>query len=60
VNAQEREAESHPEYLELQKGIQEAIEREEVLYLEIEAAKLRCEIWRTEQANNRFLDKVTM
>jgi len=59
ANAQEREAYAHPEYQELLKGLAEAIEIEERLKWNLEAARMRTDIWRTEQANNRMTDKVT-
>ena len=57
ANAQEREAYAHPEYQELLKGLAEAIETEETLKWNLEAARMRTDIWRTEQANNRTIDK---
>jgi hypothetical protein len=57
ANAQEREAYAHPEYQELLKGLAEAIEIEETLKWNLEAARMRTDIWRTEQANNRLTDK---
>ena len=60
VNAQEREAYSNPEYIELLKGLAEAIEIEENLSWQMQAAKIKTEIWRTEQANNRVQDGVTL
>jgi len=59
ANAQEREAYAHPEYQELLQGLAAAIETEETLKWNLEAARMRCDIWRTEQANNRMTDKVT-
>ena len=59
VNAQEREAYSDPEYLELLKGLAEAIEIEEELKWKMEAARMRVDIWRTEQANERMQVKAT-
>lgn len=59
ANAQEREAYAHPEYQELLQGLAAAIETEETLKWNLEAARMRCDIWRTEQANNRTTDKVT-
>ena len=59
ANAQEREAYAHPEYQELLKGLAAAIEMEESLKWNLEAARMRCDIWRTEQANNRMTEKVT-
>lgn len=54
ANAQEREAYSHPEYLELLEGLAGAIEIEETLKWHLEAARMRTDIWRTEQANARM------
>lgn len=59
ANAQEREAYAHPEYQELLKGLAEAIETEETLKWNLEAARMRTDIWRTEQANNRTIERVT-
>jgi len=56
---QEREAYSHQEYIDLLKGLQEAIEIEETLKWKLEAARMRTEIWRTESANNRMTDNAT-
>jgi hypothetical protein len=57
ANAQEREAYSHPEYLEVLAGLQEAIVIEETIKWRMEAARMRVEIWRTESANNRTVDR---
>ena len=60
VNAQEREAYSDPDYLELLSGIKEATQEEEELKWLLEAARLRCDIWRTEQATARTQVAVTL
>lgn len=57
ANAQEREAYSHPEYLELLDGLAAATEIEEELKWKLEAARLRIDIWKTETYNNRMQDK---
>lgn len=57
ANAQEREAYSDPQYKSLLKGLAAAVEKEETLKWEIEAARLDVEIWRTKQANERMLIK---
>ena len=57
ANAQEREAYADPEYIELISGLAAAVEEEETLKWQMEAAKMRVDIWRTEQANNRLTDK---
>ena len=59
ANAQEREAYAHPEYVALLNGLAAAIEQEETLKWGMEAARMRCDIWRTEQANERMLGKAT-
>jgi hypothetical protein len=57
ANAQEREAYADPVYNKLLKGLAAAIEKEETLKWEIEAARLDIEIWRTREATNRMVDK---
>ncbi len=48
----------HPDYIELLEGLKAAVEQEETLRWQIEAARLRTEIWRTQSANDRALDWV--
>lgn len=60
VNAQEREAYSDPEYLQLLLGLREAVEAEEKLRWDLIGAQARVEIWRTEQANFRAEGKATI
>lgn len=57
ANAQEREAYANPDYIEILQGLATAIEIEETLKWRMEAARLRVEIWRTESANNRMVDR---
>ena len=59
ANAQEREAYADPEYVELISGLAAAVEEEETLKWQMEAAKMRVDIWRTEQANNRTIERAT-
>lgn len=59
ANAQEREAYAHPEYQELLKGLAEAIETEETLKWNLEAARMRCDIWRSQEATNRMTERAT-
>jgi len=59
VNAQEREAYSHPEYQELLKGLAAAIEVEEDLKWKLEAARMRVDCWRTEESTKRMEMKAT-
>jgi hypothetical protein len=51
--AQDREARSDPEYLELLKGLRVATEESEKLRWELEIAKMGAELWRTEQSTKR-------
>ena len=57
ANAQEREAYADPEYVQLIKGMALAIEKEETLKWELEAARLDIEIWRSREATNRTHDR---
>ena len=59
ANAQEREAYADAEYQELLKGLAEAIEVEETLKWKMEAARMRIEIWKTEEYSNRMTDRAT-
>lgn len=60
ANAQEREAYADPEYQTLLRGLQAAIEIEETLKWMLEAARMKTDIWRTEQANIRLEVKSTV
>lgn len=57
IAAQEREAYAHKDYQELLKGLQVAVEAEETLRWGLIAAQARIEIFRTESANNRSIDR---
>jgi len=57
ANAQEREAYADPAYQQLIKGLAAAIEKEETLKWEIEAARLDIEIFRSREATNRLQDR---
>jgi len=59
VTAQEREAYAHPEYLALLEGLEAAVAIEEKLKWGMEAARMRIDIYRTEEASNRLLMKAT-
>jgi hypothetical protein len=59
VTAQEREGYASSEYQTLCKAIGEATERVELFKWQLEAAKMRWETWRTDQANNRQIDRMT-
>jgi hypothetical protein len=58
ANAQEREAYAHEEYRELLLGLAAAIEVEERLKWNLEAARMRVDVWRSQEASNRLTDKV--
>lgn len=57
VADREAYAYAHPEYVEVIKGLQVATEAEEFLKFHLKAAELRVEIWRTQEASNRTLDR---
>lgn len=59
LGAQEREAYRSQEYQDLCKAIGVATEQTEALRWQLEAAKMRFEAWRTEQANNRNIERLT-
>jgi len=56
--AQERDAYADEEYQALLKGLAAAVEQEETLKWQLTAAQMRADIWRSENANNRFVDRV--
>lgn len=60
VNAQEREAYSHPDYIKLLEGLKEAVAVEEQLRWEMVAAQARIEVYRTQEASKRIEYKVTL
>jgi len=60
VNAQEREAYSDQEYIDLLKGLKEAVEREEEIRWGLVAAQARIEVWRSQEATNRAEGKATI
>jgi hypothetical protein len=57
VSDREQYAYSHPSYLELLQDFKNAILDEETLRIQIRAAELTIEIWRSEQATNRNQDR---
>ena len=60
LGAQERDAYAHHEYVELLKGLRDAVAIEEKLRWDLIAAQARVDIWRTEQANLRLEGKATI
>ena len=49
----------HKDYMEILTAIRVAVEEEERLKWLMASAQAKMEIWRTQQANNRFLDSGT-
>ena len=60
VNAQEREAYSDPEYVQLLQALREAVEVEEEIRWGLVAAQARIEVWRSIEATNRAEGKATI
>lgn len=60
VNAQEREAYSDPEYVQHLKALQESVQIEEELRWRLIAAQARIEVYRTQSANERAMDRATI
>jgi len=50
---------SHPEYLELLDGLKAAVEEAERLRWMLVAAQARIDVWRSQEASNRGLDRNT-
>jgi hypothetical protein len=57
IAGKEMYAKAHPDYLKLLDGIREAIELEETLKWQLISAQATIEIYRTESANNRTIDR---
>ena len=57
ANAREQYAYSHPDYLALLDGLRAAVEKEEELRWQMVAAQARVEVWRSEEASNRMMDR---
>lgn len=53
----EMDAKAHPDYIALLHGIKVAQEQEVTLKWQMESAKITVEIYRTESANNRNIDR---
>jgi len=60
IGGQEKAAYASPEYQNLCKAIGEATEAAETLKWRLESARMRFETWRTEQANNRTIERLTL
>lgn len=50
---------SHPEYLEVLDGLREAVEEAERLKWMLVAAQARIDVWRSQEASNRNIDRNT-
>jgi hypothetical protein len=59
VADRQNQAYAHPEYQELLKGLQAAVERAEELRWKLIAAQARIDCWRSQEASNRVMDRVT-
>jgi hypothetical protein len=59
IGGQEKSAYASDEYQNLCKAIGEATEQAETLKWRLESAKMRFEAYRTEQASNRHIEKMT-
>jgi len=59
LGAKEMYAYAHPEYVALLMDIKQAIAEEEELKYKLEAAKLRVEVWKTEEYTKRVEMKLT-
>jgi hypothetical protein len=57
---QEREAYAHPDYQGLLQGLKKAVEDEEAIRWQLVAAQARIEVYRTQSANDRYVEKVTL
>jgi hypothetical protein len=58
--AAEVEAYADPAYIEVLKGLQAAVEKEEEYRWGLVSAQARIDVWRSQEASNRTMDKVTM
>lgn len=55
----ENQAYSHPEYLAVLDGLKEAVEKAESLRWMLVAAQARIDVYRTQEASNRAIDRST-
>ena len=58
VSAQERDAYAHPEYIELLRGLQAAVEQEETIRWGLIAAQARVEVWKAQTYTDNKIDKL--
>lgn len=59
VAAQEREAYSDETYIAHLQGLQAAVQQEETLRWRLVASQAAIEIWRSQEASNRNIDRAT-
>lgn len=59
IAAKEMEAYANDDYVKLLEGLKEAVEVEEKLKWQLIAAQARIEIWRSQEATNRTIDRAT-
>jgi hypothetical protein len=59
IAAKEMEAYATDDYVKLLEGLKEAVEVEETLRWKLIAAQARIEIWRSQEATNRTIDRAT-
>ena len=57
ANAREQYAYSHHEYIALLEALRAAVEEEEALRWQLVAAQARVEVWRSEEASARRVDR---
>lgn len=57
IGAQEREAYAHPEYIGLLAALQVAVEKEETLRWRLVACQTSVDVWRSQNASNRTIDR---
>lgn len=57
LGAQEREAYAHADYLQVLAALRVAVEAEESLRWKMIAAQARVEVWRSQEASNRAIDR---
>ncbi|UOF78428.1 hypothetical protein [Caudoviricetes sp.] len=56
----EIEAYADPAYVEVLKGLEAAVEKEETLRWGLVSAQARIDVWRSQEASNRTVDRATM
>ena len=59
VADRENQAYSHPDYLAVLEGLKAAVEKAEGLRWMLVAAQARIDVYRTQEASNRSLDRIT-